>query len=76
MGNIEPNTGTMMIRATEQGLKLMDKFLLRLVNVNKANDQPYFNSELGNVRITSDHPSDLVRYFHQKSSRTSTDSQK
>ena len=54
MGNIEPNTGTMMIRATEQGLKLMDKFLLRLVNVNKANDQPYFNSELGNVRITSD----------------------
>lgn len=54
MGNIEPNTGTMLIRATNQGLKLMEKFLLRLVNVNKANDQPYFNPELGNVRITSD----------------------
>lgn len=43
-----------MIRATVPGLKLMNKFLLRLVNVNRANDQPYLNRELGNLLITDD----------------------
>lgn len=60
----EPNTGLMMIRSTDVGPKLMRKFLLELVNKNKANDQPYLKESLG-LRHTSDCQYNYSKTLHQ-----------
>ena len=50
----EPNTGIMRIRDTPGGRAMLLRWLEELVDVNKANDQPYLSSHLLNFTIVND----------------------
>ena len=62
---LEPNTGVMLIRHTDRGLRLMRTFLLKLVNEGKSNDQPFLNNRLGFVEYSTDCHYDYSRSYDE-----------
>jgi Nucleotide-diphospho-sugar transferase len=66
---MEPNTGTMMVRATEQGIAMYRNWLKRIVKTNVMNDQIVFDRDHRKVQVDVD---DRGRWSYSETNFTST----
>ena len=64
-----------MVRSTHEGKRMMNSFLLKLVEENRNNDQAFLNHHLGHVQYSNDCQYNYTQSYDENIRRNNTDQQ-